>query len=187
MFLEAFVAITIGSYFLNRKDLKFIARGAGALIGKTIGTMQAMRIQMDTKSRKSDMYQLHGSIKQGLQGVKSITSDIAAIASSNPRSILYSSNAANSALHSSSVNSSIMGNYDQPFNTSNQTEFKQPMSDSDEVSRIHQLAKLAIADKELNQSTSGESGSDIIMQSLTDSIISTSYSLTSENQQFVKK
>ena len=135
--------------------------------------MQGVRIQFDEKSRQTDVGKLHGSIRQGLQSVKSISYDIASIASPTSRQ---------------SINSFNQPKFDQNIiaSTSSIQEPQLNVMNSYDEEKISHLARLSIADQELNRTMNpskqrDQTGSDLILSTVTESIISTSYAQSLEN------
>lgn len=135
--------------------------------------MQGLRIQMDDHSKKNRIYKLHGSIRTGLQSVRSIGYDIASLASQNPRSsILYSKISSAQPQPSHEVFApSIDPRSDNQQSPDNNAKYSYD---------VDRLARLAIAEQELNQMNPSVvprdmTGADIVMATMTDSLIAQSY------------
>jgi hypothetical protein len=140
--------------------------------------MQGLRIQMDDHSKKNQMYKLHGSIRTGLQSVRSIGYDIASIASQNPRSSILHSKMTSSPLVSPKKDEILAASVDQINKTMETMKYTSPEDKySDDIDR---LARLAIVEQELSQMTPSVAprdmtGADIVMATMTDSLIAQSY------------
>lgn len=139
--------------------------------------MQGIRIQLDDKSRKNKLYSSIGTIKTGLQSVKSIGYDIASMASPNPRASILHSRNQSQAYKPADINDQLAGSI---LNSPTPVDVPQNIDLNDKM-KIERLARLALADQELNsmggRSIHGDSsGADLVMDSITESIIAASCS-----------
>ena len=144
-----------------------------------VGTFQGLRIQLDDQSKKCPLGRRYGSIKTGLDSVRSIGYDLVSITSSNPRSaILHSKNQSQSTKTDVTENIIGLNSFDQHVPDSSSVS---PDSSMKTKLVIDNLARLALAEQELsnmenrNKSNKDQTGSDLIMHSITESIIAESF------------
>lgn len=82
-FAEAFVVVTAAGFLLGKKELKAGARFLGIGVGHVVGMLQGFRLKYEEKSRDSDLYNLHKSVKRGLEDMGTIGTDLASISNGN--------------------------------------------------------------------------------------------------------
>ena len=80
-FGELFVVVTAAGILLGKHEIKAGARYIGIGLGRMIGMLQGVRIRYEEKSRGTQLYELHRSVKRGLDDVGTIGSDLHSIGS----------------------------------------------------------------------------------------------------------
>ena len=142
-----------------------------------------MRYQLDEKNKKDSAFKLHGSIRQGLDSLRGISYDIAAIASPNARSSLINSNASRQTMDQ-------MSELHQPHHEHHVVHSPRLAYSREEIDR---LARLAIAEQELQRRFAtkhdfrDQTGSDFVLAAVTDSILSESYALQDHDRMMESK
>eukprot|EP01035_Chromulina_nebulosa_P017444 gene17444-22996_t len=131
-----------------------MSKNSGYFIGKTIGRLQGVRIQMEQQSKQNDVYKLHGSIRQGLQSARGIAYDLSNIVSpiNNGASILAQKKAFDKKKSEDDAISA----------STNLSNLNKDVNINDEIKEeeLHRLARLAIAEKEMAK-MSGMNGNEI--------------------------
>jgi hypothetical protein len=85
-FGEAVVVVTAAGMLLGRRELVAGARFLGLGFGRMVGLLQGARIKYEEKSQGTELYNLHRSVKRGLDDMGTIGTDIASIRSGNVQS-----------------------------------------------------------------------------------------------------
>ena len=82
-FGEAVVVVTAGGMLLGRRELVAGARFLGLGFGRVVGLLQGARIKYEEKTQGTELYNLHRSVKRGLDDMGTIGTDLASIRSGN--------------------------------------------------------------------------------------------------------
>lgn len=85
-FGEAVVVVTAAGMLLGRRELVAGARFLGLGFGRVVGLLQGARIKYEEKSQGTELYNLHRSVKRGLDDMGMIGTDLASIRSGNVQS-----------------------------------------------------------------------------------------------------
>lgn len=136
---------------------------------------------MDDQTKKNSMFKLHGSIKQGLQSVRSIGYDLASLASPNAKtSIMFSNKPLNQIKSTPPVDPTIDSDTNISFKSADGNVYND--FNKEKSIQIEKLARLALAERELERLSSSQmfpkesTGADIVMAAVTESIVTESYS-----------
>ena len=106
-FGELLVVVTGAGLLLGRKEITIGARWLGTSIGRVVGTLQGVRLRYEQKSKGSQIYQLHSSVRQGLQDFGTIGTDLAMLQSVHIRGSYGGNNNIFPYISSSSMRSDI--------------------------------------------------------------------------------
>ena len=82
-FGEALVVISAAGFLLGKREITAGARFFGLGIGRVVGMLQGLRIKYEEKSRGTQLYKLHRTVKRGLDDMSTIGNDLATISSGN--------------------------------------------------------------------------------------------------------
>jgi hypothetical protein len=83
-FAEVLVLVTGAGMLLGRQEVVAGSRLLGIGLGRIIGTFQGIKEKYEEKSRGSDMYKLHSSVREGLMDLTTIGADIVRIGQPSP-------------------------------------------------------------------------------------------------------
>lgn len=166
-FTEAVIVVTATSLICTKKDLSIAAKYVGNIIGRIVGTLQGGRSRYERSIVGNDVFQLSKSVRDGIQEINSIGTDIAMIRykSFTPSQFASSTNNA-PGLSSLQHSSMIPPHQDMVKHTTNII----PDHTKDLNSR---LTRLILAEDQLNKHHNQQSstGADIIMQVVSNSIV----------------
>ena len=170
-FTEVVIVVTATSLICTKKDLSIAAKYIGKFIGRIVGTLQGGRTRYERSIIGNDVFQLSKSVRDGIQEINSIGTDIAMIRykSFTPSQLISSTN--NVPGLSSMQYSNIIP---RQQNILKHTTNNIPDHTKDLNSR---LTRLILAEDELNkyQNQQSNTGADIIMQAVSDSIVADHY------------
>jgi hypothetical protein len=183
-FGEVLIVVTGAGLLLGRQEIVAGSRLLGLGLGKIIGTLQGLRAQYEEKSKGTEIYQLHSSVRDGLMDLSTIGSDLSRISplsSQNRASVHFNQqNAQNQRPkydHKTS-NDMSLGHSLSPTSTS--SERKVLVNDNQLSSE--RLAILVLAEGQLKKrmgrtvdGTTKISGADIIESVVSESIITSYY------------
>jgi hypothetical protein len=93
---EALVVVSAAGMLLGRRELVAGARFLGVGFGRVVGLLQGARLRYEEKSQGTELYNLHRTVKRGLDDMGTIGSDLASIRSGNVQSMSKMSAAATS-------------------------------------------------------------------------------------------
>jgi len=76
---EVLVVVTGAGLLLGRKEITYGSKVIGWSVGKLVGSLQGVRMKYEEKTRGTHLHQLHKHVKDGLQDMGSIGTDLNAL------------------------------------------------------------------------------------------------------------
>ena len=80
---EALVVVTAAGVLLGKKEISAGARMLGVGVGRVVGMLQGARVKYEERTRGTELYELHRSVKRGLEDMGTIGSDLVSIRTGN--------------------------------------------------------------------------------------------------------
>ena len=78
-FGEVVVIVTAAGLLLRRKELVPMARLLGSSIGKLVGTMQGFRMRYEKMYKGTEIFELHGNVRKGIDELRNVAYDVSAL------------------------------------------------------------------------------------------------------------
>jgi hypothetical protein len=204
-FTEVLVVVTGAGLLLGRREILTGSRAIGNAVGRVVGVLHGLRVKYEEKSKGTEIYQAHSTVRSGLMDLRTVGYDlmnISPLASPPLGGISRSSSA--SAFSSANIASTIPESRlsGEGVISSPGRESMAPLSSSSTAERVsianhpgvtyqntgtnaQALARLILAEEELNirlgkppasASSSDEmQGSDLLHSVLSDTIIAEAY------------
>jgi hypothetical protein len=173
-FTEVVIMVTATSLICTKKDLSIAAKFFGNSIGRIVGTLQGGRTRYERSVVGNDVFQISKSVRDGIQEINSISTDIAMIRYKNfaPSQILDNKNNLPELSSLSSLYDSKL--ISKQHTTTNNNVKQIPNNISEQTKDFNsKLTRLILAEDHFNKANNQQSntGADIIMQAVSDSII----------------
>lgn len=170
-FAELVVLITGASFLLGKREIVASARVVGRGLGKIVGTMQGVRIKFEEKSRGTQFFDLHSSIKRGLRDVSTIGSDLVSVGVGDSGAQITTNGTMPTPSH---VQSTTVSNSTEP------TPNRPSTSSEKDFVRISKLSRLILVDEKLEKTDirhgAPVDGADIIKAVISASTLNSLYS-----------
>ena len=80
-FAEGLLFVTAAGMLLGRREISAGARFLGIGVGRVVGMLQGARVKYEQRTRGTELYELHRSVKRGLADMSTIGNDLASIRS----------------------------------------------------------------------------------------------------------